>query len=63
MPVVDPDSLRIRIHIKVISWIRINLQMTSQNAWKMSLFQHFFKGFGPLFGSYDLDPDPDPDPH
>ncbi len=36
---------RSRIHIKVISWIRIriNLQMTSQNVWNMSLFEHFFK--------------------
>ncbi len=35
----------IRIRIKVISWIRIliNFQMTSQNAWNMSLFEHFFK--------------------
>jgi hypothetical protein len=23
--------------------IRINLQMTSQNVWNMSLFEHFFK--------------------
>jgi hypothetical protein len=34
----------------VISWIRnririrINLQMTSQNVWTMSLFEQFFKG-------------------
>jgi len=37
----------IRIRIKVIRWtliqIRINLQMTSQNVWNMSLFEHFFK--------------------
>jgi hypothetical protein len=35
----------IQIRIKVISWIRIRitLQMTSQNVWKMSLFEHFFK--------------------
>jgi hypothetical protein len=36
-----------RIRVKVISWIRIpiriNLQMTSQNEWKMSLFEHIFK--------------------
>ncbi len=34
--------IRIRIRIKVISWIRIciNLQMTSQNVWNMSLFEH-----------------------
>jgi hypothetical protein len=33
----------------VISWIRIqiriNLEMTSQNVWKMSLFEHFVKVF------------------
>ncbi len=37
----------IRIRIKMISWIRIriciNFQMTSQNVWSMSLFEHFFK--------------------
>jgi hypothetical protein len=39
--------IRIRIRIKVISWIRnrilicINLQMTSQNVWNMSRFEHF----------------------
>jgi hypothetical protein len=35
----------IRIRIKVISWIRIriNLQMTSQNVWDMSLFEPIFK--------------------
>ena len=42
---------RIRIRIKVISWIRIRirftLQMTSQNAWNMSLFEHFFKLLSP----------------
>jgi hypothetical protein len=52
--------------------IRINLQMTrSQNVWNLSIFEHFFKGFEPSFGSYDLDPDPhqgekwdsDSDPH
>jgi hypothetical protein len=37
-------------------WIRINLQMTSQNeVWNMSLFEHFFKVLSgtlePLFGS------------
>jgi hypothetical protein len=45
--VVDPDQNErwIRIRIKVISWIRIriNLQMTSQNERNMSLFKHFFK--------------------
>jgi hypothetical protein len=44
-------KIRIRIHIKVTSWIRnrirINLQMTSQNVWIMSLFYHFFQGFEP----------------
>jgi hypothetical protein len=40
----------IRIRIKVISWvmnrilIRINLQMTSQNVWNLSLFDYIFKG-------------------
>jgi hypothetical protein len=34
---------RIRIRIKGIGWIRIriNLQMTSQNVWNMSIFEHF----------------------
>ncbi len=45
--------------------IRISLQMTSQNAWDMSLFQH--QEYEPLFGSQDLDPDADQgeksDPH
>ncbi len=48
-------SARIRIKLKgriwicirtnVISWIRIriSLQMTSLNAWNISLFEHFFK--------------------
>jgi hypothetical protein len=43
--------LRIWIRTNVISWIQIgirikvvkNLQMKSQNIWKMSLFEHFFK--------------------
>jgi hypothetical protein len=36
-------SIQIRIPIKVISWIQIrnNLQITSQNVWKMSLLEHF----------------------
>ncbi len=36
---------RIRICINVISWIRIriNLQIASQNVWKMNLLEHFFK--------------------
>ncbi len=35
----------IGFRIKVISWIwiRINLQMLSQNVLNMSLFEHFFK--------------------
>ncbi len=48
--VVDPDPLGsapfgIRIHIKVICWIRnrINLEIRSQNVWRISLFEHFFK--------------------
>jgi hypothetical protein len=45
---MDPHQIlkgRIQIRFKVISWIRIriSLQMTSQNVWKMSLFEHFFK--------------------
>jgi hypothetical protein len=35
------------IPVKVISWIRIRIritwQMTSQNVWNMSLFEHLFK--------------------
>ncbi len=51
--------IRIRIRIKVIRWIRINLQMTSQNVWKMSLFEHFFKVL-----SLNLESRiPDPEPH
>jgi hypothetical protein len=46
---------RIRIRIKMISWIRnrirINFQMTSQNVWNISLFKHIRQGFEPLFGS------------
>ncbi len=34
---------RICIPIKVISWIRISLQMTSKNVWEMSLFKHLSK--------------------
>jgi hypothetical protein len=57
--------------IKVISWIRIliNLQKTSQIVWNLSLFEHFVKGYEPLFESRDPDSDPhqsdeqDPDPH
>ncbi len=41
-------KIRIQIRVKVISWIRnrirINLQMTSQNVWNMSLCEHYFKG-------------------
>jgi hypothetical protein len=40
---------RIQIRIKVISWIRISIkagQMTSQNVWNMSLFEHFFNVLG-----------------
>ncbi len=37
--------IRIRIRIKAISWIRIriDLQIKSQNARTISLFEHFFK--------------------
>jgi hypothetical protein len=57
-PHVDPHphqiKIWIRIRIKVISWIRIriSLQMTSQNVWNMSLFEHFFQEIEHLFGSY-----------
>jgi hypothetical protein len=41
-PDTHPHQKETRIRIEVISWIRkwirINLQMTSQNAWNMSLF-------------------------
>ncbi len=50
----NPDlhqiKIRTRILIIVIIWIRnririrINLQMTSQNGWNMSLFEHYFTG-------------------
>jgi hypothetical protein len=44
---LDPHQMKIRIRIKVISWIRnrirINSQMTNQNAWNVNLFEHFFK--------------------
>jgi hypothetical protein len=50
-PHPDPHPLGIKIRtwirIKVMSWIRnririrINLQMTSQNDWNISLFVHF----------------------
>ncbi len=43
------NRIRIRICIKVISWIRnrirINLQLTSQKVWNMSLLEQFFKRF------------------
>jgi hypothetical protein len=41
---IEKGRIRIRIHIEVICWIRIriNLQMTSQYVWNMSLFEHFF---------------------
>ncbi len=52
-PDVHPRQIkfRIRIRIKVIRWIRIrvNLQMTSQNVWNMSLFEHFSRVW-PLIG-------------
>ncbi len=80
-PDLDPHHIKIRIRIRIQIlikltswirnqiWIRINLQMTSQNVWNISPFEHFFRGFEPLFKSQDLDPDPhhseksDPDPH
>ncbi len=67
--VVDPDphqteGYRIRFRIKVISWIRIwiriNLQMTSQNLrMEYESILALFQGFEPLFGTWE----PDPDPH
>jgi hypothetical protein len=36
---LDPHQIKIRIRI------RINLQMTSQNVWNISLFEHFLKSF------------------
>ncbi len=54
---VDPDphqiKIRIRFRIKVMSWIRVRiiLQMNSQNVMNISLFEHFFQGSDPLFGS------------
>jgi hypothetical protein len=43
----DPDQSDGWIRMKVISWIRIriNLQTPSQNARNMSLFENFFKVF------------------
>jgi hypothetical protein len=37
-----PHQIKIRIRIKVKSWIRIRiyLKMTSQNVWNLSLFEH-----------------------
>jgi hypothetical protein len=40
---LDPNPDPHRIRIKVISWIRINLQMTSQNVLNMSQFEPIFK--------------------
>jgi hypothetical protein len=37
---LDPHPHQIKIRIR----IRINLQMTSQNEWNMSQFEHFFNG-------------------
>jgi hypothetical protein len=58
------------IRIKVISWIRIririSLQLQSQNAWNMGLFQNFSRVWAFI---WQLDPDPhqgensDPDQH
>ncbi len=35
----DPHQIERQVRIR----IRINLQITSQNVWNMSLFEHFFK--------------------
>jgi hypothetical protein len=62
-------AVRIRIILKGRIRIRINLQMSSQNVWNMTLFEHFSQDFEPLFGGQDPDLhqserwDPDPDPH
>ncbi len=70
--------LRIRIHIKLKGRIRIriNFQMTSQNVWNMSLFEHFLKVLTLYFWKLGSESgpastskiqgdkqDPDPDPH
>jgi hypothetical protein len=36
---LDPDPHKVINWIRI--WIRINLQMTSQNVWNMSLFSTF----------------------
>jgi hypothetical protein len=47
MKYISLDLFKFRIRIKMINWIqtwiRINLQMTSHNAWKMGFLEHFFK--------------------
>ncbi len=63
-----PHQIKIRIRIKVTSWIRIririNLQMTSQSVWNMSIFEHFFKGLGPVPDPHQGEKSaPDPHPH
>ncbi len=57
----------------MISWIRIrtrnDLQMTSENVWKMSLFEPFFKVSSLYMEAKIRNPEPhqserlDPDPH
>jgi hypothetical protein len=37
------DPVRIRVISCIRIRMRINLQITSQNVWNMSLFEHFFK--------------------
>jgi hypothetical protein len=52
VPHPDPHQIKIRIRICIQSkswirnraWMRINLQITNQNVWNMSLFGHIFKG-------------------
>ncbi len=58
---LDPDlhqiKIRFRIRIKVINWIRnptrINLKITSQKEWNMSLLDHLFKDLS-LYLDLDL---------
>jgi hypothetical protein len=62
-PHLPQIKIRIRISIRLISWIgiRTNWQMTSQK--KMYGYEPIlalFQGFEPLLESLDLDPDPNP---
>jgi hypothetical protein len=52
---LDPHQMKLRIRIKLISWIRnrirINLQMPSQNLWNNEPILALFQRFDPLFRS------------